>query len=345
MRKWLRRLVRVELVLILLVIVAGSVVRMTGSGMGCPDWPKCFGYLIPPTERSTLDWHPGRAFKEGNIIIHEEALYSAKADFTAGEQLNLNNWEKYLKHDYAIFNPVHTWIEFLNRLLGALSGLPMLAILVLSFFFLKDDLRIPLLAGSGLFMLGFEAWLGKKVVDGNLIPGSITIHMFGALMIVGILLILYQIVKGKSGQTRYYTPGFRNLLVLGLLLALSQILLGTQVREQVDDLLRMGLSRAQTTESLALTFYVHRSFSILILALNLYLWWYNRKQQFKFGELNAIMILIGLEILLGIILYYFDLPYFAQPAHLLLGALLFAFQLQAVISYYLGATKRVIPVS
>ncbi len=344
MERWMRRLSRLEIVLIFLVIIAGSVVRMTGSGMGCPDWPKCFGYMIPPTERSTLEWQANRSFQKDNIIIVNEALYQAKKSFTSGTTYQPENWEKYTRHDYAIFNAKHTWIEYINRLLGALSGLPMLALVVLSIFYFKRDRRLLLLSGAGLFMLGFEAWLGKLVVDGNLIPGSITIHMIGALMIVSLLLVLNGLLSQKNWKTLYYTPRFKNLLIVALVFTLVQIVLGTQVREQVDSFTKMGLARSSWMENLDVTFYIHRSFSLAILALNVWLWHQNRKQQYGFWQLNAIMLLLGVEILIGIILAYFDLPAWTQPTHLLLGALLFALQLQALVQYSFAPKKRVIPV-
>ncbi|CAN0601661.1 unnamed protein product, partial [Ectocarpus sp. 12 AP-2014] len=115
-----RKIAKISLVLVYLVIVAGAVVRMTGSGMGCPDWPKCFGYYIPPTDATEIKWQADRTFEKGQVIIWNETLQVSKETFTTTNSFNEENWEMYTKHDYAEFNPWHTWIEYINRLFGAL---------------------------------------------------------------------------------------------------------------------------------------------------------------------------------------------------------------------------------
>ncbi len=341
MEKWIRRLTRTELVLIYLVIIAGSVVRMTGSGMGCPDWPKCFGYLIPPTERAQLEWQPQREFKKGQIIIVDESLQVAQQDFTTAREYNAANWTPYTKHDYALFNAFHTWTEYINRLIGALSGFPMLLLFFLSLLYLKKDWRYAALSATGLFLLGFEAWLGKLVVDGNLIPGSITIHMLGALSIVAVLTVMLGFSNRQRLQQLSSTPLFRNLLWIAVILTLVQIILGTQVREQVDHLQKTGLARQEWMENLDWLFYVHRSFSLLVLGVNAWLWYLNR--QFKLGHsfLTPLMVILLVEIIAGIILAYFHLPKAAQPTHLLLGAMLFGLQWYGVVRFLLAKRKGV----
>lgn len=331
MKKWLITLSRIEIILLFLVIIAGSVVRMTDSGMGCPDWPKCFGHLIPPTERSQLEWQANTEFNKDQIIIVNEALYTAVEKFSTDSIYNPNNWEKYTKHDYAIFNPTHTWIEYINRLLGALAGLPMLALFLISINVVRKDWRYFVLSAAGLFMLGFEAWLGKLVVDGNLIPGSITIHMMGALLLVAIMLLFNALASREKLQPVLHSKRFLSLMLIALMFTLLQITLGTQVRELVDGLHQSGVARGEWMNQMDIFFYIHRSFSILILALNAYLWWMNRKNNMGYWQWNWIMAFLVMEISLGIILAYLDLPKFAQPLHLLLAAGLFAIQLHAII--------------
>ena len=92
-------------------------------------------------------------------------------------------------------------------------------------------------------------------------------------------------------------------------------------------------------------FYIHRSFSLLLLALLVWLWNQNRKFALGYWQWNYIILVLGLEISMGIILAYFDLPYFAQPLHLLLGSILIALQIHALVKMYLHGDRKIISIS
>ncbi|SHG44673.1 COX15/CtaA family protein [Winogradskyella jejuensis] len=331
MKKRFRKTVKVALVLIYLVIIAGAVVRMTGSGMGCPDWPKCFGYYIPPTDISELQFKPNHEYKKGIVIIVNEELQVAKKAFTSGNERNLENWEPYTAHDYAIFNPLHTWVEYINRLLGALSGLPILIFTIMSIWLWKDKKRFLLLSIFTVFAMAFQAWLGKTVVDSNLAPYKITIHMVMALVIVAV--ILYLIYASKTSfKDQKYDSKFRNALIVATILTLVQIVLGTQVRQFVDVQNKLaGYFNWDITELAPLEFYIHRSLSILVLVLNVWLFLRNRKLRLGYNKFKLVIVCIGLEIVTGIAMYYFNFPFSSQPLHLVIAAILIGIQFYIIL--------------
>lgn len=322
-----RKSVKISLILVYLVIIAGAVVRMTGSGMGCPDWPKCFGYYIPPTEVSELEFQAEKDYKEGQVIIVEESLKIASTDFTSGSTYNSSNWDNYTKHDYAVFNPTHTWVEYINRLLGALAGLAILIMALLSFGKRRYKKRIPILSCLCVLLMGFQAWLGATVVYSVLSPVKITLHMVMALVIVAVLIYLLYISSEKE-KVQFKTRQFQNLLIVAVILSLIQVIMGTQVRQFVDEQVR---SLGYNAESLwladpSIIFYVHRSFSILVLLINLILWWKNRQLGLGLNKINIVLILILLEVATGVAMYNFDFPFLSQPLHLVLASLLFGVQ-------------------
>ena len=321
------RLARLSLILVYLVILAGAVVRMTGSGMGCPDWPKCFGYYIPPTEESELIWTPGRDYKKGQVIILDESLLLARTDFKAGPAFEPGNWEPYTRHDYAVFNAAHTWTEYINRLLGALSGLSILAMAVCSLAWWKERKGRVLAAWLAVVGIGFQAWLGATVVYSVLAPVRITLHMVMALLIVALLAWM---VFRNSEADPYHRPDGPTYRLWGvtLLLSLVQITLGTQVRQFVD---RQAESLGEAGRSLWLEdpiplFFVHRSFSIVLVVLHLWVGWRVYRLGLGYGKMGAVLGALLLIMVSGVAMNYLGSPWGSQPLHLFMAALLFGIQ-------------------
>lgn len=330
MKKYFLTSAKTALVLVYLVIIAGALVRMTGSGMGCPDWPKCFGYYIPPTEEKELLYTIGKEYSKGQVIIKNESLLVAKEDFVAPNNFENTKWEKYTKHDYAIFNPFHTWVEYLNRLVGALAGIACLITLFLSFSYWIENKKLALFNLLICFLMGFQAWLGKTVVDSVLNPYKITTHMLAALLIVAVQLYVIYAVQEKK-YNKKSDAEFKWVLYAALVLTVIQIIFGAQVRESVDTIVEAGLPKEIWIQNPKGGFLTHRSFSLLVVAANAFLFWRNRSISLGFEKMNWILAVLCMEIASGIAMYYFDFPFGSQTIHIVMATLLFGIQLYLVL--------------
>lgn len=332
MQKHFRKIAKISLVLVYLVIAAGAIVRMTGSGMGCPDWPKCFGYYIPPTNSSELQWYANKEIKKGQIIIVDEALQVSTKDFRTKTSYDKANWEAYTKHDYAKFNVAHTWIEYMNRLFGAIAGLATLVLALVSISFYRKNKKITFFSWLVVLGMGLQAWLGATVVYSVLEPVKITVHMIMALVIVALLLYIIKMTK-KSVVSTKVSNNILLLMCVVLLATLIQIVLGTQVRQFVDgriDLVGEALKN-QWLVDIDWKFYVHRSFSIVVVLLNILLARSIYMHKLNYKKINWVLLLLFFEVISGIAMYYFDFPFAAQPMHLILASLLFSIQFYLVL--------------
>lgn len=277
-------------ILTFLVIIAGSVVRTTHSGMGCPDWPRCFGKWIPPTNASELP-----------------------PDF-----------EKYLNKqdiDHS-FNAFHTWIEYFNRLLGVLLGLFAIIQLAVLFFKRKLYLKAYRLAIAFLVIVILTGLFGALVVKLNLQHYSVSVHLLLAIILTQVQLVLLLTVYDKY-RVVGVTKNAKNLFYLVLILILIQSSLGTGVRIFIDNMAAsMDYSgREHWLEKLPGIFLIHRSFSWLVLAIVLYCVWNFRNDILLRKKMYGLAGIIVLSLITGVTLFYAGMPAEAQPIHLLLASL------------------------
>ena len=158
-----------------LLILAGGVVRSSGSGMGCPDWPKCFDQYIPPTDISQLpsDYKVRYVAQREKKNERFAVLLSKMGHADLASKIRNDESIKIPEE----FNAQKTWTEYINRLIGAFTGLFLVFTFIKSRIYLKKSPSIFWLSFANLFLVLFQAWLGSIVVSTNLLAWVITLHI------------------------------------------------------------------------------------------------------------------------------------------------------------------------
>jgi heme a synthase len=299
-----------------LLILVGGLVRASGAGLGCPDWPKCFGSWIPP---------------------------ASAADLPAG-------------FDASQFNPRLMWTEYLNRLLGVTVGLLILATLISAWRHHRRAPRIFWPTLAAFLLVGFQGWLGGVVVQQELAAWIVTIHMLVALVIVslllyatvhGFLLSADDADNGDDADPEAQSPRAdegralaRATLAL-MVVTLIQVALGTQVREHVDAGLASGVLRPDVLATVGRYDLWHRELSLVVLAATLGGWWLawtrHRDDAWVMRALHVTLVLAAVQILVGVTMAYLALTPAAQVAHLSGSSLLLGAQ---TVLYLLASSVR-----
>lgn len=291
------------------VIFFGAIVRATGSGLGCPDWPRCYGRLIPPTSADQIDFTQldlGKFQRKAAQIGEDPATITL-------ETLRQR------------FNAVETWIEFLNRTSSLPLSLSVAALLLVGF---KQSERPIKMASVLVFaLLVAQIIVGALVVKNLLKPNNVTLHM--ALAMLMLCAIVFAAWRSADTPWSIVLPPKTFVWVPLLLLVIVVVegVLGSQVREMTDELARThaGQPRIAWVQQLEQTnvYLIHRSASWLILGLGIFFVRNSRTSDRSAIKLQrTILGLIVGQMLLGVVLSQIGILAIAQILHIGLSSLL-----------------------
>jgi len=267
------------------LIFIGGFVRVSDSGLGCPDWPKCFDRWYPP--------------------LHVTEIPENFTDYY--DNYNCTNNE-----DCDDFDITKAWIEYLNRLFSAITGLVML-VAVFYLFKVKSNYQTAFYLGSSaLFLTGVEGLIGKYVVTSHLNGSIITIHLLIALIIISLLIMSYRFISwdNQSDCSDYSTEQVYILRWIFILMVLG-IILGTQVRTDIENLIPLY--------AIGPFKYIHSLLGIGTLMLTGVLWNKINNESSAIKTRNQIKLLLNIfivQIVLGYFMVFGGLPAYAKLIHM-----------------------------
>ena len=220
-----------------LLIFVGGLVRVSGSGMGCPDWPKCFGRWIPPTH---IDQIPS-----------------------------------YI--DATSFNIVLAWIEYSNRSLGVLVGLSIIILNVIAIYYFRKELKLFFSSILSLILVVANGMLGAIVVSSVLNPFIVSLHMILALMLVSVLSYIciesYKLIHIEKFKNLEINKTLSRSLILFWILIVVEILLGTGIRTNLElvSIENPLLSKGEQLNALSSYKYLHSLLGFGLLFFSIYI--------------------------------------------------------------------------
>ena len=146
-----RRLALLTTALAFVVIVVGAYVRLEDAGLGCPDWPGCYGQLLGVPD-------------EAHEVARAKQVFPGKTVDSA-----------------------RAWKEMFHRYLAGTLGLLILALAVMAWRRRGAAGRAPWLATTLVILVAFQATLGMWTVTMLLKPAIVTLHLLGGMATLALL--------------------------------------------------------------------------------------------------------------------------------------------------------------
>lgn len=324
-----------------MLFVLGGLVRSTGSGMGCPDWPKCFGSYIPPTSAEQLPDNYKEIFLEKRLskaerfasILNKLGMKSKAEELLAYEQLSE-------AHE---FSAAKAYTEYINRLAGAFTGLVVLLSFISAALNIKAHPKTFIYTLLGFLFVMLNALIGAVVVHVNLFGGLVSVHFLAAFAALAFFM-LARFSWQNPELSINAEPKAKRIAIAVFILMCIQLYFGTLVRENYDLMEAAGhVLSIHTISELGAAFNVHRTLALVVLLLA-YLQFKTLNQSLnKDKMLKYAKYVIGLfiaQIVFGSLIVMTDLSAFSKLFHISLGAALFILQFY-ICSLLIRSPKRI----
>jgi protoheme IX farnesyltransferase len=288
-----QQLAAVTLATALGLVTIGVIVRATDSGLGCPDWPFCYGQILPPV-----------------------------GDFKA-------------------------WIEWVHRTVAAVIGFEILGLAVLALRDHRNRASILWPTLGAVFLVGFQAWLGRETVRLGNTGASVTAHLASAMALVGLLVFLtvragYPAHLPRRGTSQRFTllAAFAAASTFALLLFGSQVT-ATDSALVFPDWPLMGGTLVPALTDVTAAHVLHRWVAavvgVILLALVVVAWRTQRDRPTLVRLAVGAAVLFALQVAIGGAQVLTRLAEWTQTLHLALGATIWAVVAGLTVTSYYAA--------